>query len=362
MPKTFRIIALSLVGLAILLAIIALGIGKDTGKTQTQPAAGNEQAAAPSRPTMVVAARALSAGKPVVLGDLKTLDVDQVPAGHFTSAYQAAGALPARDIAADTPLTAELFLHGLSSHLQPGERAIAIAVDEITGVGNHVQPGDYVDVFVALPETGLRGETSRDPPMTRMIASRLRVLSYGENTVIADPGQTAATASSTVASTATTDATDTAGSERANAITARSNQNAAGSKARGSASSAVLAVPPDQAGTLLLGAQEGRLHLALRHPGDLAVVDRERFADNATVIPIGKATGWDDGQADITAEERAYAGVPLGALTGAGTAVRQIRTPPTALRTASPQRRPVTGSHSVQIVRGSQSPRPLASY
>jgi pilus assembly protein CpaB len=354
MPKTFRIIALSLVGLAVLLAIIALGIGKRAsapGDTSTPVQNSANQA---PRITMVVAAKALSAGKPVVLGDLKTVDVDVLPPGHFSTPYQAAGALPARDIAADTALSAEHFLRGLSSHLQHGERAIAVAVDEISGVGNRVEPGDFVDVFVSLPETGIRGEGAREPPLTRMIASRLRVLSYGQSSVIAE--QPIQPSAPTAADTTAAGHAD----ERAMAITARSNQEPQGNSSRNLASSAVLAVPPDQAGTLLLGAQEGKLFLALRHPADLAVVDRELFPGHSTVLPIGSRAGLE--MTEISAEERAYAGVQLSTLTGAGrpVAVRQVRAP--AVPAAAPRRRAAAVHHPVQIVRGSDSPRPLASY
>lgn len=356
MPKTFRILALSLVGLALLLAIIAIGLGKRDNATT--PSSGSQQAAGENqvpRQTIVVAARALSAGKAVSLSDMKSIEVEQLPAGSVSSLYQFDGAIPARDIAADMPLRAELFLSGLSSHLAQGERAIAIAVDEISGVGNRVAPGDYVDVFLALPEQRSSQGNEPGPASTRMLASRLRVLSYGQNSIASDlPAEPAPAAQSQLQGTsAETDS-------RAQAITARSQNSTGSNSARTAASSAVLAVPPDQAAALLLGAQEGRLLLALRHPGDTTVADRGLLPAPASMLRLQGKQGQDGSRAEYSADDLAYAGLTLNGLTGKGGNTPSNRPAPTASRPAPP-RAPAAGS-SVQIIRGSDAPRPLASH
>ena len=361
MPKTFRIIALSLVGLAVLLAIIAVGIGKRGGSSPATDAAAAAAAATTAAPaatiTLVVAARTLTAGKPVALGDLKTVEVASLPVGHYSSPYQAVDALPAREIAADTPLRPELFLRGLSSHLGSGERAIAVAVDEISGVGNRVEPGDYVDVFLALPETGSRTDGERTQPLTRLLASRLRVLSYGSNSVAAESGSQVATAEQPAAA-----ADSGADQERAQAITARSTAGG-DSRSNRPASSAVLAVPPDQAGALLLGAQAGRLFLALRNPADTSIADTSRFAEPAAVLAIGRA-GESDGALPASADDRAYAGVALNALIGTGSAGARTITPraPAPARARSVSRATPSAGGSIQIIRGGDAPRPLTTH
>lgn len=354
MPKTFRIIALSLVGLALLLAIIAIGLGKRA----PAPAANTESAVTGNAPvsikqTMVVAARNLPAGKAVSLGDLKSVEVPQLPPGATSSLYEFDNAIPARDIPADTTLHPALFLGGLSSQLAAGERAIAVAVDEISGVGNHIVPGDFVDVFVALPESRTGLNNDHKPAATRMIASRLRVLTYGQQSLVSD--QTAA-----AAAPATTEADSSGQDSRAQAITARSQHSATGNGARTQASSAVLAVPPDQAGSLLLGAQEGQLFLALRNPVDTSIVDTERFATPGTLLPLAAAAGLSDGRAPPSADDRAYAGITLTGLTGQKTSQPGTRAAaPTAAR--RPARSTGSSGSGVQIIRGADAPRALTS-
>lgn len=355
MPKTFRIIALSLVGLALLLAIIAIGLGKRGSPAplpQQEVASG--EAASRQPLTMVVAARNLDTGKPISLSDLKSIQVEQLPAGATSSLYQYDNAIPSRDIAADTPLRPELFLGGLSSQLAPGERAIAIAVDEITGVGNQIVPGDFVDVFVALPESraGMGGE--QEPAAARMIASRLRVLTYGQQSLIND--QVAPPAEASQPAEATQD-------ERAQAITARSQDQAStGSSNRNLASSAVLAVPPDQAGSVLLGAQEGRLFLALRNPTDSGIADRERFAQPGSLLSLPGASGNAlQGSDSLTADDRAYAGITLKGLTGQKTTQSSLRSTPTQVQPVRRSSRAPASSQGVQIIRGADAPRALTS-
>ena len=357
MPKTFRIIALSLVGLALLLAIIAIGIGR------REPAPAGEQAhsAAPAAATpeavMVVAARDLPAGKSVTLADFKSITVPALPPGATGNLYQFDGAMPARGIQADTPLRSELFLQGLSSQLAAGERAIAIAVDEISGVANHVAPGDFVDVFVALPAVRNGMGEDNDPAATRMIASRLRVLSYGHDSLLKEvPAVEVDSAVADPASTTPNDGQDS----RAQAITARSQAMADAKQTRANqASSAVLAVPPDQAGSLLLGAQEGRLFLALRNPTDTAVVDPQLFNTPATLLPLPRQAGSAAESVAITADDRAYAGISLNALSGK---TRGAAPGPQPAHTASlrpaPRRERAAAGNAVQIIRGSDAPRP----
>lgn len=358
MSKTYRIIALSLVGLALLLAIIAIGIGRREPAQAGEQGAAAAPTAANAQVVMVVAARDLPAGKSVTLTDFKSIPVPALPAGATGNLYQFDGAMPAREILADTPLRSELFLQGLSSQLAAGERAIAIAVDEISGVANHVTPGDFVDVFVALPaaRNGMGGDN--DPAATRMIASRLRVLSYGQDSLLNQaPAADTHNAPADPGSNAATDGQDS----RAQAITARSQATAYASQTRANqASSAVLAVPPDQAGSLLLGAQEGRLFLALRNPADTTVVDPQLFNTPATLLPLPRQAANAADPATVSADDRAYAGITLNALTGKarGTAPGTQPAPAASLRPA-PRRERAAAGNAVQIIRGSDAPRPL---
>lgn len=361
MPKTFRIIALSLVGLALLLAIIAIGIGRREPAPTGQPGPTAAPAAANTQAVMVVAARDLPAGKSVSLADFKSIPVPALPAGATSNLYQYDGAMPAHEILADTPLRSELFLRGLSSQLAAGERAIAIAVDEISGVANHVAPGDFVDVFVALPALRNGMGADNDPAATRMIASRLRVLSYGQDSLLKEaPAAAVDSAPAAAGSGTSTDGQDS----RAQAITARSQAMADTSHTRANqASSAVLAVPPDQAGSLLLGAQEGRLFLALRNPADTTVVDPHLFNSPATLLPLPRQAGSAAEPAAISADDRAYAGINLNALTGKTRgSVPATQPASTASLRPAPRRERAAAGNAVQIIRGSDAPRPLTVH
>ncbi|MBN9092061.1 RcpC/CpaB family pilus assembly protein, partial [Pandoraea pnomenusa] len=83
-------------------------------------------------------------------------------------------------LAPGVALTQGTLAHGLSLQLAPGERAVAIPVTETVGVSNRIRPGDYVDVFFTLKtnQAGPNGAVA-DDTQARLLASRVRVLTYG---------------------------------------------------------------------------------------------------------------------------------------------------------------------------------------
>ena len=352
MPKTFRLIALSLVGLAILLGLIALGMGKRGDASRPETVKQD-----PQQPTaqIIVAAKSLPAGAPLELGDVTSIDAPGGnTAGYMTSPLQAKGLIPSRDIPEGTHLRSDHFLRGLSSHLNPGERAIAVGVDEIGAVGNHIQPGDYVDVYINLDGPSGRDSDAGTPPMaiSRLLASRLRVLAIGGASV-AEEGSSISEASVTDNQV---DVNMAEGNERAAAINARVNaqqgSNASRPRSRGSAA-AVLAVSPDDAATLLLAAQEGRLSLSLRNPADPAVANPDLFQPSRSLAAVTHSS--------LTADDRAYAGAYSQHLVPR---LPQQTPQPSIART--PVRRHGTStrphrSSGVQIIRGNEAPRALST-
>ena len=342
MPKTFRIIAISLVGLAILLGIIALGMGK---KNAVPPPTAQAMPETDLRaPQVLVATKDLPAGIPVSLSDLQTIDAPGGENGGFyTSPLQAQGAIPTRIIPTGTLLRPDHFLRGLSSHLYPGERALAIAIDDTSSVGNHVEPGDYVDVYLNLGGSRFSGP-DQQTSMSRLLASRLRVLAIGTESVAS------ADASLPTASTSPQQADmSTEGQERAAAINARASNEQANNRPRSRSGTAVLAVAPDDAATLLVAAQEGALTLSLRNPADPAVANRDLFrpADTARTALIQ----------DLSADDRAYAGISSKQLASPVSALQAATRPAPVVRRvrAAPQ------AVGVQIIRGSDAPRPLST-
>ncbi|MDH2433046.1 Flp pilus assembly protein CpaB [Pokkaliibacter sp. MBI-7] len=110
--------------------------------------------------------------------------------------------------------------------LEPGFRAVAIKVDEVTAVGGHVQAGDRVDVLFYLRANKESGEITS----ARRLFTGLTVLAYGDQ--VASP-----------------------------------RDGSPGEKSRQTRErSAVLAVPQASVAELLLAASSGELQLAVIGP------------------------------------------------------------------------------------------------
>jgi len=325
MQKFTRIAALLLVVVAVVLAIAAFTLGRHASRPTVAQTNGNATAtthgdAAQTAMTQVVAAAStLPAGQPIAASALHLVSVPQtqVPPDSYTTADTVAGDVPLVDIPAGTTITANLLAHGVAMELKPGERALSVPVDELSSAGNRVLPGDYVDVFLSLKPNvaGGYGE-KKEPTQTRLLLSRLRVLAYGSHDL--PQPKTAADAAS------------------------------AGDKAKAAGNpppphTAVLAVPVNEVDQLLLGVQDGKLALALRHPEDTGKPDGTLFPQPRRVLsPIAKLTP-EQRQALDEPENQAYAGID-----GAGLAGHAHATPP---REAHAVRR----APRIEIIRGTQA-------
>ncbi|OIO00056.1 Flp pilus assembly protein CpaB [Candidatus Desantisbacteria bacterium CG_4_10_14_0_8_um_filter_48_22] len=121
---------------------------------------------------------------------------------------------------------------GFSAALNPGERAMAIAVDEITGIAGSLKPNDRVDVLGTF-ESG--GRT-----ITKVILQNVTVIGVG---------------------------TKVSSSENKD----EAEMNMIGSMLQGAYSSVTVAVTPEEAEMLVLAQERGKLALVLRNPADLDV-------------------------------------------------------------------------------------------
>ena len=178
-------------------------------------------------------------------------------------------------------------LTGLADAIAPGERAIAVRVDEGNAVGNRVRPGNFVDVFFMLKRDMSAGPGTNaevDATQARLLLSRVRVLSFGDATL---PG--------------TSDAADAAA-------------NTANAPRSGGARTAVLAVRAADIDALTLAEGAGRLVLALRNPADTDTAEPLAMAPLLASIRMPKNDA-----------SRAAAGLSLEALAGGGE--RPARTP-----------------------------------
>lgn len=334
MLKLTRIAAVALIALALLLAVVAFLVSRRTAPTVV---AAPQVAGQPQQWPVVEAAGELPAGRPISAADLRLGSAPQAPRGGYASIAEATGAVPVHTIAAGTALNSALMARGYALRLNPGERALAVPVDELVAAGNRILPGDYVDVFLNLRAP--QGMGTEGQAQARLLLSRMRVLSYGAADTA--PGQAAPT--------------DTAG-EASTDARAQDIQGSASSTSSTSTSapvrSAVLAVPVAEANRLLLGAQQGRLFLALRNPADVGQPDQELFARPGGVLDARRELSPEQRLALQSPENDAYAGIDSDALAGRST--RSPARSPAPVRASAPRQAPRL-DRGVEIIRGDVS-------
>jgi pilus assembly protein CpaB len=199
---------------------------------------------------VVVAAKPLPAGQAIPADALRVERLTINPAGAFQDAGVAAGRVPVLDLAEGTPVMENQLVSGLAVRIGEGERAVAVKADEVMGVGNKIQPGDFVDVFVTLKSDGKDVDRSQ----ARLLLSRKRVLAFG-------------------------------------AVSVDSMQSKVGDKAAAQqaqrvepARTAVLAVSVDDVNRLSIADNSGKLLLALRNPTDMSEPDPKLFAELPTAL------------------------------------------------------------------------------
>lgn len=234
-----------LAGVLALGAVIVALIGIRLSGTPSAPAATAASAPAPAASArFVVAARDIQAGRMLESADLQLETAATAPQGSLGSTQQALGQVSSRDITKGAPVLMDaLAPESLSALLQPGERAVAVQVDEVIGVGGFAKPGDFVDVLQFMGAT----RENQDTSFAQVLVRRARILTFGDATQIDQ-------APTTASGQATQEAMRETGAQAA--LQAR--------ERRQSLRSAVLAVRESDASALMLAANTGLLRLALR--------------------------------------------------------------------------------------------------
>lgn len=214
----------------------------------------------------------------------------------------------------------------MSRLLRPGERALAIPIDEVVGGGGFVQPGDLVDVLLFL-----RGEAgARDS--AQIVMQALRVIGFGAE-IIGNDGAVA---------------------------------NPANRSDRAHARTAVLAVPEAEVTRMMLASSLGTLRLAIRPPASSQAVGEPAQAAPATPAPL---TGQQaPALAGAAAPVAAAAPVPASTTQGGAPAQSRLLTssalqpggraaaPATAAAPSAPRRAPARRSEP----RAAAAPTPPA--
>lgn len=147
---------------------------------------------------VVVAARDIMSGARIIIEDLtvKQFPFQTVPADYPDNPELLIGRVVKTNILADEVLTPEKLVKtgaagGLANLIPRGQRAITIMVNEVTGVGGYISPGDYVDILGQFQE----GTTTAGKPRlyTKTILQNVFVLATGDRlfdpTLVAEPGQ-----------------------------------------------------------------------------------------------------------------------------------------------------------------------------
>ena len=178
--------------------------------------------------TVVVAAQDVSEGAALTRQALTVteLPLAAIPAGAFVfidsviervarvAIFKGEAIVPGRLAPAGTTA-------GIEVKISPGKRAMAVRIDDVTGLSGLMQPNSRVDVLVTL-----RDEENASGRISKMFMSNMRVLSVGAQVERGADGQ---------------------------AITA---------------ASAMLEVTPDEAERLAVAMREGSIQLVLRGYGD----------------------------------------------------------------------------------------------
>ncbi|MDR0242004.1 MAG: Flp pilus assembly protein CpaB [Burkholderia sp.] len=297
-----KIIAGLLIAIAVLLGIYAWMLGRST----SNPVPVQQTVVANPVP-VVVATRVLPAGQPITADVLKIRPTAPAPTGAFADPSLLIGRVPAADIPASSPVVAGALVSGLAEDVQPGERAVAVRVDETNAVGNRLRPGNFVDVFLNLKREGgtmLDGEVSQT--QARLLLSKVRVLSFGDATPERDSG----------------------------------NNNANNGQATG-ARIAVLAVPTAQVDALTLGEASGRLTFALRNPRD------DELATQTVAVRTDNK---------LSPSALAAVGVSLQQLSGTPkTPVANVNVPPLPSPSRLPPAVQPGGGGGIEVIRGGRS-------
>lgn len=168
--------------IAILLAIGALVLGYMGYKASQAPLPvsqeSQQQAPEPARFPVLVAARDIASGQQLDSEDVTTMFVESVPADSYDNITQISGRQVRLPIATGDLVLKDHFqdFSPLESSIREGERAIAVRVDEVTGTGGFIEPGDSVDVLLFLAS----GREVGDKSSAQRILKNVRVLAYGD--------------------------------------------------------------------------------------------------------------------------------------------------------------------------------------
>ena len=190
----------------------------------------------PTRQPVVVLLRDVAPFVKITAADVAVEKLRTAPAGSLATVDQVIGRTPWRPLSAGSWLSEESFEPGsqLARMIRPGERALAVAVDEVINAGGQLAPGDYVDVLLFL-----RKDENTPQASAQLVVPAVRVLVVGSQSGLTNDGQPTSPARS-------------------------DDERLKQEQQRMAARSVVLAVPETLLSRLMLASGAGVLRLAVR--------------------------------------------------------------------------------------------------
>ena len=134
------------------------------------------------RLNVVVATKPIPAGVPIAKDSIKVEAMTVRPEGAFDNVAAVEGKIPAENIVTGETILAQRMFgleKGIVSAIRPGERAVALKVDEVIGVGNRLNPRDVVDVFAIMR----RNNDEIAQSQSKLLVAGVRVLAVGNRSV-----------------------------------------------------------------------------------------------------------------------------------------------------------------------------------
>ncbi len=169
--------------LLLLLALISGGLAAGVALKYLREQATPLMATEPSRAKVVVATRALPLGALVAERDVKTVDWSgrALPPGDMATPAEVIGRGLIVQVQENEPiLSSKLAALGMGGGLpviiDEGMRAITVAVDAVVGVSGFVLPSTRVDVLLTLNAT----ENLKEPA-TKLLMQNVRTLAAGQS-------------------------------------------------------------------------------------------------------------------------------------------------------------------------------------
>jgi pilus assembly protein CpaB len=237
--------------LILLLALISGGAAAYLALAYLRDRTPRLMAAEAPRVQVAVAARDLPLGTVLAPADVRMINWlgDAVPPGYLHSAQDAVGrglisSVKANEMLLDSRLAARGAGAGLAITIPDGQRAVSVRVDDVIGVAGFVLPGTHVDALVTLPP---QPQIDQKVSLTQIFLQDIQVLASGQ--VVQQDAQGKPITVSVI----------------------------------------TLLVSPQDAETLVLASNEGKIQLALRNTLDLADT-RTSGASVRTLLPGQRAS------------------------------------------------------------------------